>query len=114
MRTITQRDVVVGLFAATVVAVLFVQKPAHTESSSGALHDCYRKQESNKQDIVECSEGDVLVGGGGDCYGDGGNWHSWLVGSMPSGTRGWKTTCQNVKDGTKQVYGNSFALCCKK
>jgi hypothetical protein len=104
----------IGSFVLVVVAFVLVgQTPSHSAPRTGALHDCYRKQLSNKKDVVECGEGDVVVGGGGGCYGYGGNWHSFLTASEPSGN-GWKLKCENLDKGGEQVYGNAYAICCKQ
>lgn len=99
---------VVGLF------VLFFPRAGQSAPPATGLASCHTVSAANipYDTIVECPSGEILTGGGGTCYGSGGNWESFLVSSHPSG-KGWGVRCENLKSGAKQLSAETYAICCK-
>ena len=98
----------VGLGLVTLMA-----RPGLSAAPSG-IGSCHTVTQANiaYDTVVSCGAGELVVGGGGRCYGFGGNWESWMAASYPSG-QGWALRCENVKSGTKQLSGETYAVCCK-
>jgi hypothetical protein len=100
--------------AVAAAAVVSLPRTAQTAGPVTGLASCHTVTEVNKASgtVAECPAGEVVTGGGGACYGFGGNWESWMTKSAPSG-KGWTATCENIKDGKKQTVGEIYAICCK-
>jgi hypothetical protein len=102
-------------FLVVVIALSTISHTGQSAPRGGSLHDCYRKESFNKKDVVDCRDGDIVVGGGGECYGFDSNWKSYLVASEPSHNgNGWRVRCQNVTSGEEQIYSRDYAICCQQ